>query len=91
VNRSVTPALATGATAPTPPVTLTPGVDALDGNLAPVMSTTIRSLPGSITGVAQLQLPLPPGSGPLVPLTVTPTIVGKTLRERLILIWARSK
>ncbi|HXB71315.1 MAG TPA: hypothetical protein VNY05_23975 [Candidatus Acidoferrales bacterium] len=55
------------------------------------MSTTIRSLPGSITGVAQLQLPLPPGSGPLVPLTVTPTIVGKTLRERLILIWARSK
>jgi uncharacterized protein (TIGR03437 family) len=85
----VTPALATGAIAPAPPVTLTPGVDAFDGNLAAVISIT-RSLPGSIAGVAQVQLQLPPGPGPLVPFAVTPTVVGKNLRERLILIWTRS-
>ena len=85
----VTPAPATGAIAPAPPVTLTPGVDVFDGNLAPVISTT-RSLPGSIAGVAQTQLRLPPGPGPLVPFAVTPTVVGKNLRERLILIWTRS-
>jgi uncharacterized protein (TIGR03437 family) len=86
----VTPALATGAITQAPPVTLTPGVDALDGNLAPIISTT-RSVPGSISGLAQVQLPLPPGAGPLAPFLVTPTVLGKTLRERLILVWTRSK
>jgi hypothetical protein len=65
-------------------------VDALDGNLAPIISTT-RSVPGSISGLAQVQLPLPPGAGPLAPFLVTPTVLGKTLRERLILVWTRSK
>jgi uncharacterized protein (TIGR03437 family) len=84
----VTPALATGAIAQAPPVTLTPGVDVLDSNLAPLISTT-ASLPGSITGMASLQLRLPPGSGQLAPFTLTPSVAGKTLRERLILIWTR--
>ena len=85
----VTPSLATGAIAQAPPVTLTPGVDAVDSNLAPVVSTT-GSLPGSITGVAQVELKLPRSSGPLAPFPVRLTVVGKTLRVRLILIWMRS-
>jgi uncharacterized protein (TIGR03437 family) len=84
----VTPALATGAIAQSPPVTLTPGVDVRDGNLAPVISAT-RSVPGSIAGVAQVQLQLPPGSGPLAPFQVTPSVAGITFRERLILVWTR--
>jgi len=85
----VTPALATGTIAQAPPVTLTPAVGALDSNLAPVITTT-SSLPGSISGVAQVQFQVPPGSGPLAPFIVTPTVGGNTLRERLILIWTRS-
>jgi uncharacterized protein (TIGR03437 family) len=85
----VTPAQATAAIAQAPPVTLIPGVDAVDSKLAPVVATT-RSLPGTIAGVAQVQLRLPPGSGPLAPFLVTPTVAGNTLRERLILIWTRS-
>jgi uncharacterized protein (TIGR03437 family) len=85
----VTPALMTGSIAVAPPVALTPGVDVVDSNLSSVISTT-KNLPGSITGVAQVQFRLPRGSGSLVPVTVTPTVLGNNLRERLILIWTRS-
>lgn len=85
----VTPALATGAIAEAPAVMLSPAVAAFDSHLAPVISTT-WSVPGSITGVAQVRLQLPPGSGAPAPFTVTPTVAGKTLRERLILIWTRA-
>jgi len=85
----VTPALATGTIAQAPAVTLTPGVGAFDSNLAPVTTIT-SSLPGATTGVVQVQLQLPPSSGPLAPVAVTPTVLGNDLRERLILIWARS-
>ena len=85
---TVTPALATGAIAPAPPVTLSPVVEALDRNLAPLVSTT-TSVPGAITGVAQVRFEVPPSLGPLAPFTVTPMVVGKNLRERLILIWTR--
>ncbi len=85
----VTPAQATGTLAQAPAVTLTPGVVALDSNLIPFNSPT-RSLPGSITGVAQVQFQVPPGSGPAMPFLVTPTVLGRTLRERLFLVWVRS-
>lgn len=83
----VTPAQATGAIVPAPPVPLAPGVTALDPNLQPVVSTSL-SLPGAITGVAQLQLQLPNGLSP-GPYAVTPTLAGTPLRERLILVWTR--
>jgi len=86
----VTPALATGAIAPAPPVVLTPALDALGPTLAPIASTT-TTIPGSITGVAQVRLQLPPGAGQLVPFAVTPTVSGKTARERLILIWMQAR
>jgi uncharacterized protein (TIGR03437 family) len=80
----VTPALATGTIAAAPPVSLTPGVVVLDPDLA---STTL-SVPGAITGVAQVQFQLPNGLA-LGPYAVTPTLAGTPLRERLILIWTR--
>jgi uncharacterized protein (TIGR03437 family) len=83
----VTPPLATGAIATAPPVTLIPGVVAEDFNLGPLTSTTL-SLPGAITGVAQLRLQLPRGL-PLGPYSVAPMLDGKPLRERLILVWTR--
>jgi uncharacterized protein (TIGR03437 family) len=85
----VTPALMTGTIAAAPPVRLTPGVDVLDPNLAPISSTT-TSVPGSISGVAQVRLQVPRGSGPLTPVALTPTVPGNTFRERLVLIWTRS-
>jgi uncharacterized protein (TIGR03437 family) len=84
----VTPALATGTIAAAPPVALAPGVAALDSNPAPITSTTL-SLPGAITGVAQLQLQLPKGLASAGPYSVTPTLAGTPLRERLILVWTR--
>jgi hypothetical protein len=59
-------------------------------NAAPVSATT-RSLPGSITGVAQVQVLLPPVAGPVAPFLVTPTVNGNDLRERVMLIWVRSQ
>jgi uncharacterized protein (TIGR03437 family) len=83
----VTPGLTTGAIAPAPPVPLAPGVTVLDPNLQPVVSTTL-SLPGSITGAAQIQLQLPKSLSP-GPYAVTPTLAGTPLRERLIVVWTR--
>lgn len=85
----VTPALATGAIA-SAPLKLTPAVDMADSTLAPVSATT-RSLPGSITGVSQVQVLLPPVAGPVAPFALIPTVSGNALRERLILIWVRSQ
>src|SRR5579863_4472034 len=68
----VAPAQATGAIVPAPPVALAPGVTALDSNLNPIVSTTL-SLPGSITGVAQMQLQLPKTLAP-GPYLVTPDL-----------------
>jgi hypothetical protein len=48
------------------------------------------SFPGSISGVVQVRFQVPPGAGPLVPATVTPTVLGNNLRARVILIWTRS-
>jgi uncharacterized protein (TIGR03437 family) len=83
----VTPALATGAIATAPPVALTPAVVARDSRLGPITSTTM-SLPGAIDGVAQLRLQLPQGL-PLGPYAISPTVDGKPLRERLVVVWIR--
>ncbi|MCU1235608.1 MAG: hypothetical protein JWP63_3575, partial [Candidatus Solibacter sp.] len=87
----VTPTLATGAIAQSPAVPVTPAVAAFDSTLSP-MSAATMSIPGTITGVAQVQLQLPLNAGTqLTPLLVTPTVLGKNTRERLALIWTRAK
>jgi uncharacterized protein (TIGR03437 family) len=83
----VTPPLATGAIAAAPPVPLTPGVVASDPLLSPGDSSTL-SVPGSITGVAQLRLQLPQGLRP-GPYSVAVLLDGTLLRERLIVVWTR--
>jgi uncharacterized protein (TIGR03437 family) len=79
----VTPALGTGVIAQGPAVALAPSMDP-----GPFTGTTViatKSLPGSITGVAQVQLQAGPGPG----LLNGPTLAGTPLRERVILIWTR--
>lgn len=79
----VTPALETGAIAKRPPVTLTPSLDP-----GPFTGTTViatKSLPGSITGVAQVQLQ----AGGQAALLIDPKLAGTPLRERVILVWIR--
>jgi uncharacterized protein (TIGR03437 family) len=78
-----TPALATGAIAKGPAVALSPSLDP-----GPFTGTTViatKSLPGSITGVAQVQLQ----AGGQTALLNGPTLAGTPLRERVILIWTR--
>jgi len=82
----VTPALTTGAIAAAAPVALTPSVVAT--NSGAVLTTSTLSVPGAITGVAQLQLKLPKGL-PAGPYLVVPTLEGTPLRLRLILVWTR--
>ena len=82
----VMPALTTGAVAAAPPVALTPSVDATDSRV--FLNTSTLSVPGAITGVAQLQLQLPKGL-PAGPYLVVPTLDGTPLRVRLMLVWTR--
>jgi len=77
------PALATGAIANGTAVALSPSLDP-----GPFTGTTViatKSLPGSITGVAQVQLQ----AGGQTALLNGPTLAGTPLRERVILIWTR--
>jgi uncharacterized protein (TIGR03437 family) len=83
----VAPAQSTGAIAQSA-VTITPGLDARDSNLAPVTTVTSTS-PGAISGVARTQFQLPPGTGAVKPYLLTPSVAGTTLRERLVLIWMK--
>jgi uncharacterized protein (TIGR03437 family) len=81
-----TPALATGAIAKSPAVALTPSLDPGEFTATTVIATT--SDPGSITGVAQVQL-LPGGaSGPNTLLNGA-SLGGTPTRERVIVIWTR--
>jgi uncharacterized protein (TIGR03437 family) len=78
-----TPALGTGVIAQGPAVALAPSLAP-----GPFTGTTViatKSLPGSITGVAQVQLQ----SGGQAALLNGPTLAGTPLRERVILIWTR--
>jgi uncharacterized protein (TIGR03437 family) len=78
-----TPALATGAIAPSPAVSLVPSLDPGPFTGTAALSTT--TLPGSITAVTQVRLH--PGN----PTTLLngASLGGTPLRERVILIWSR--
>lgn len=81
-----TPALGTGVIAQGPAAALAPSL-----NPGPFTGTTViatADLPGSITGVAQVQLRAGGGAGQDVLLN-GPTLSGTPLRERVILIWTR--
>jgi uncharacterized protein (TIGR03437 family) len=79
----VTPALATGVIAQAPAVPLTPSLAPGPFTGTTVIATT--SVPGSITGIAEVQLQ---GGGQSALLN-EPTLAGTPLRERVILIWTR--
>jgi uncharacterized protein (TIGR03437 family) len=79
------PALATGVIARSP-VALTPSLDP-----GPFTGTTViatSSDPGSITGVAQVQL-LPGGASGTNTLLNGASLAGTPTRERVIVIWTR--
>jgi uncharacterized protein (TIGR03437 family) len=84
----VSPALATGVKATAPAATLTPGVDALLSNAVPIPMVT-ATIPGVLSGVNAVQFQVPPVVGPLSPVTIAPKVLGKPLRVRLVVIWAR--
>jgi uncharacterized protein (TIGR03437 family) len=79
----VTPALGTGVIAPSPAVALSPSMD--PGPFTGTMVIATKSLPGSITGVAQVLLQAGAGPG----LLNGPSLSGTPLRERVIQIWTR--
>ena len=83
----VTPAPATGAIAAAPALPLTPGVAAVDSNASAIPVSTL-SIPGTITGVSQVQFQLPKGL-PAGSYAFSPTLNGAPLRERLIIVWMR--
>jgi uncharacterized protein (TIGR03437 family) len=82
----VTPALETGVIAQGPAVSLAPSLDP-----GPLTGTTVistKSVPGYLTGIAQVQLQAGAAGGENV-LLIEPTLAGTPLRERSILIWTR--
>jgi len=81
-----TPALGTGVIAQGPAAALAPSLTPGPFTGTTVIATT--NLPGSITGVAQVQLQAGGGAGENVLLN-GPTLAGTPLRERVILIWTR--
>ncbi len=85
----LTPALATGALAPAPPVPLSPAVAAFFGANNDTLPSSTLSIPGWTTGVAQVRLLLPKNLSPAGPLLIAPTLDGTPLRERLIFIWTK--
>jgi uncharacterized protein (TIGR03437 family) len=80
---ATTPALPTGAIVQNPAVKLEPSID--PGNFTGTVALATKSLPGSISGVAQVQLQ--PGN----PITLLngASLAGVPLRERVIVIWTR--
>jgi uncharacterized protein (TIGR03437 family) len=82
------PALTTGAIEPAPPVALTPGLSFLNSNLASVAVTT-STVPGAISGIAQVQFQVPPSGGALIPYQFSPQLQASGLRERVVMIWEK--
>lgn len=82
----VKPVQLTGVIMSGPAVALTPGVDANAGPSIVALSTL--TVPGTITGVGQVKLQLPPNLS-LFPSAVTPTLAGDSFREGSVLIWTR--
>jgi uncharacterized protein (TIGR03437 family) len=81
-----TPAPGTGVMAQGPAAALAPSLAPGPFTGTTVIATT--NLPGSITGVAQVQLQAGGGAGENVPLN-GPTLAGTPVRERVIPIWTR--
>jgi hypothetical protein len=79
-----TPALATGAIVTSPPIDLAPSLDPGSFTGTTVIATT--TVPGSITGVAQVQLTVGGASGQ-DSLLNGPSLAGIPLRERVVLVW----
>jgi len=79
----VSPAPATGEITQGPAVNLTPSLD--PGSFTGTTVIATQSLPGSITGVAQV----PVRGGSLSQLLIDPTFGGTPLRERVILVWMK--
>jgi uncharacterized protein (TIGR03437 family) len=77
------PAFPTGALYPSPAVALTPSLD--PGSFTGTTVTATETIPGVITGVAQVQL-VP---GQLSQLLIDPKLDGTPLRERVIVVWTR--
>jgi uncharacterized protein (TIGR03437 family) len=77
------PAFATGSLFPSPAVALTPSLD--PGSFTGTTVTATETIPGTISGVAQVRL-VP---GQLPQLLIDPKLDGTPLRERVIVIWTR--
>ncbi len=78
-----TPSMATGTIVAGPPVPLAPSLD--PGPFTGTQTMATESLPGTISGVAQVQL----RGGALQQLLIDPALGGVPLRERVIVIWTR--
>ena len=79
------PALATGAIAQSPSVSLAPSLN--PGSFTGTTLIAMTSVPGSISGLAQVQLQDGASGGGV--LLNGPSLAGTPLRERVILIWTR--
>src|SRR5581483_3140113 len=79
----VTPALATAALSPSPATALTPSLD--PGQFTGTATIAITTVPGLITGLAQIQL----SPGAPSALLNGASFGGAPLRERLIVIWTQ--
>jgi uncharacterized protein (TIGR03437 family) len=77
---TVSPAQTTGAIASAPPVALSPAVD-----VGQQLQSTTTTTPGSITGVAQVQVQLRPTASGVQ--SLLPTLGGVPLPEQPLIIW----
>jgi uncharacterized protein (TIGR03437 family) len=84
----VTPALTTGTITQSPAMAITPGVGFAVPGSSPLSVTTL-CVPGSITGVAQVQVQLPKGLAAGA-YQLVPSVGGVVMRERLVIVWVRS-
>ncbi len=86
----VTPAQTTGAISAAPAVALTPAVNpnASEYTDVPVTALATTTVPGSISGVAQVRLQLPPSVNTIIAVKIT--LAGAPTREPVVLIWTLS-
>ena len=84
----VTPSLTTGTIAPAPAIAITPGADLTTPGSTP-LATTTSSVPGSISGVAQVRVQLPNGLAAGA-YQLVPSVGGVVMRERLVIVWVRN-
>ncbi len=83
----VTPPLTTGSIAQAA-IAITPGVD-LSSPGSPSLTVATLTVPGSISGVAQVQVQLPKGLATGA-YQLVPSVGGVVMRERLMIVWVRN-